>query len=413
VTVDIAPIQHERRAAAADVVRRTAELAAVFAPRAAEYDRETAFPAADFDDLFAAGLTAAVVPPEYGGLGLGPLRGATHPLWMMTLELAKADLSLARCWEGHVNATTLIDALGTDDQRARWFEGVVRRGETWVAWSGEPQARKPGEKVKFGTTVERTADGWVVDGQKAFATSATGADWAILLVNPAGPGGARHLNGADDELVLLACDLSHPSISIDRSWWDPVGMRATVSHVVRFDHTPIPDACQLGQPGDYLRYGWQTAFIPQYAASFLGAAQAAYEYALDYVRAQGKSGDPYVQQRIGQIAVGIDTAHLWLAHVARLWDDGTYANPGPDPDHGEAARMAGSRARHLIEHLALSTVDHCIRVCGARSLVRPSPIERILRDLTFYVRHDNADHILATIGRGVLGLPHDAAFYKP
>jgi alkylation response protein AidB-like acyl-CoA dehydrogenase len=89
--------------------------------------------------------------------------------------------------------------------------------------------------------------------------------------------------------------------------------------------------------------------------------------------------------------------------VAGLWDRG----------EREEAQVVGSRARHLIEHLALSTVDNCIRVCGARCLVRPSPVERVLRDLTFYVRHDNDDHILATIGRGVLGLQHDASFYKP
>jgi alkylation response protein AidB-like acyl-CoA dehydrogenase len=385
------------------LVTRTAELARRFAERADEYDRTGAFPGADFDELFAAGLNAPTVPVEYGGLGLGPTRRRAHPLWMMTVELAKVNLSLARCWEGHANALTLVDALGNDAQRERWFAGVVERGERWVAWSGEPQAPKPGEVRRFGTTVTRTGDGWTVDGSKAFATSATGADWAILLVNLAGPGGARHLAGADDSLLLLACRLDHPSITVDTSWWDPVGMRATASHVVRFDHTPVQDSWCIGEPGAYLREGWQTAFIPHYAASFLGAAEGAYAYALEYLKRQAKGGDPYVQQRVGRMVVDIDTAHLWLAHVAALWDS----------DRRPQARAAGSQARHLVEHLALSTVDNCIRACGARSLIRPSPVERILRDLTFYVRHDNDDHILATIGRAALGLAHDASFYKP
>ncbi|GAA4696548.1 acyl-CoA dehydrogenase family protein [Phytohabitans rumicis] len=384
-------------------VTQVAELARDrFADRAGEYDRDATFPAADLDDLFAAGLNAPTVPVEHGGLGLGPLRGDAYPLWLMTTELAKADLSLARCWEGHTNSLVLLDAFATGEQRERWFEGVVRRGEKWVAWSGEPQAPKPGEARRFGTAVARTADGWVVDGSKAFATSATGADWAILLVSLAGPGGARHA-AAGDSVLLLACDLRHPSVTVDTSWWDPVGMRATASHVVHFDHTPIEGAWQLGEPGDYIRQGWQSAFIPHYAASFLGAAQAAYDYALRYVERQDKGGDPYVQQRVGGMLVALDTARLWLAHVARLWDEG----------HAEEARLAGTRARHVVEHLALSTVDHCIRTCGARSLVRPSPVERILRDLTFYVRHDNDDHILATIGRGALGRHHDASFFKP
>jgi alkylation response protein AidB-like acyl-CoA dehydrogenase len=402
VTIDIEHARLELSLSGDPIDRAEGLARQVFAQRAADYDRTGAFPTADFDDLFAAGLNAATVPVECGGLGLGPQRGQTYPLWMMTKELAKADLSLARCWEGHTNSLVLIDALGTGAQRDLWFDGVVRRGEKWVAWSGEPQAPKPGEARRFGTTVTRTANGWIVNGSKAFATSATGADWAILLVSLAGPGGARHTTAADS-VLMLACDLSHPSITVDQSWWDPIGMRATASHVVRFDQTPIPDTCQLGEPGDYLREGWQTAFIPHYAASFLGAAEAAYDYAMRYVARQGKDGDPYVQQRVGSMVVQLHTAQLWLAHVAQLWDE----------ERRPEAQIAGSRARHVIEHLALSTVDHCIRACGARSLVRPSPVERVLRDLSFYVRHDNDDHILATIGRSALGRDHDRSFYKP
>ncbi|GAA3369312.1 acyl-CoA dehydrogenase family protein [Streptomyces sannanensis] len=376
----------------------------VFAGRADGYDRSAAFPTEDFDDLFAAGLLGAAVPRPYGGLGFGPQQRNTLPLWEMTTRLAEADLSLARCWEGHANSLVLIDALGNEQQQRRWFEGVVERGEIWVAWSGEPQAPKPGEVRTFGTTVAAAEGGWILNGTKAFATSATGARWAILLVDPAGPGGARHsASGAADGLLMLACDLTDPSLSVDTSWWDPVGMRGTASHVVRFDDTFIPHDQLIGEPGSYLAGHWQSAFVPHYAASFLGAAEAAYRYALGYLEHQGKTGDPHVQQRVGSMAVNVDTARLWLRHVAALWDEGRI---------GEA-RIAGSRARHVIEHLAEETLHHCIRACGARSLVRPAPVERILRDLTFYQRHDNDDHILASVGRAALGLAHDPSFHKP
>lgn len=386
-----------------DLLARAGDVAAACADRADEYDRAAEFPRKDFDDLTAAGLTAATVPREHGGLGLGPLHGDTLPLWLMTKELARADLSLGRCWEGHTNSVVLIDALASERQRARWFDGIVRDGATWVAWSGEPQARKPGEATRFGTSITAVDGGWVLDGSKAFATSATGADWAILLVNTAGPGGARHADGPAEGLLLLACDLSDPAVTVDDSWWDPIGMRATASHVVTFDRVFLPEENLIGEPGAYLHQGWQSAFTPHYAASFLGAAEGAYDYALEYLRRQDRTTDPYVQHRVGSMAVDIDTAHLWLAHVARLWDGG----------HRTEAHRAGNRARHLVEHLALDTVEHCVRACGARSLVRPSPVERILRDLTFYARHDNDDHVLATIGRAALGHTHDSSFFKP
>lgn len=388
---------------AAALIERVAALArGPFAQRAAAYDRDARFPREDFDDLHREGLLAAALPRAHGGLGLGPHRRATRALWRITSLLAAADLSLARCWEAHCNALVLLDALGSDEQRRRWFAGVAARGEIWAAWSGEPQARKPGEAARFGTTATPVAGGWVVDGAKAFATSATAATRALLLVDPQGPGGARHATGPAAGLLLLACELADPSISVDESWWDPIGMRATVSHVVRFDKTFVPREDVVGEPGGFLAGGWQTAFVPHYAASFLGAARGAYDYALAYVREQGRAADPYVQQRVGAMACDLQTGELWLEHVAALWDAG----------RRPAAQLAGSQARHVVEHVAERTVQHCIRACGARSLIRPSPVERVLRDLTLYERHDNDDHVLATLGRAVLDERHDLAFHS-
>ena len=373
------------------------------APRAALYDRGAEYPVEDFNDLFQAGLLSAVLPVEYGGMGLGPYRGNILTLWLMTKEIAKADLALARCWEGHVNSLVLIDGLGTEQQKEQWFSRVVKDGETWVAWSGEPQARASSETQSFGTATRKVEGGYVIEGSKAFATSAGGARWAILLVSTAGPGGARHSTAAPETHLLLACDLSDSSISIDKSWWDPIGMRATASHVVRFNQTFIPESNLIGQPGQYLTDGWQTCFIPHYAATFLGAAEAAYDFAFEYISSQHKTADPYIHHHIAQSAINIETGYLWLQHVARLWETGRY----------DEARLAGSRARHTMEHLAEDTVKRCIRACGARSLNRPSPLERIYRDLSFYVRHDNDDQILATIGKSLLGQRHDPSFYKP
>ncbi len=374
-----------------------------FAPRAAHYDQTATFPAEDFEDLFRAGLLAPVIPQAYGGLGLGPYRGDVFTLWMMTKEIAKADLSLARCWEGHVNSLVLLDGMATAEQKALWFRGVVEDGDKWVAWSGEPQASAPGETRRYGTTVTKVEGGYRIEGTKVFATSAGGAQWAILLVNTAGPGGVRHTTASLDTQLLMACDLSDPTVRIDSSWWDPIGMRATVSYLVHFERTFIPNENLIGYPGQYLKEGWQTCFIPHYAATFLGAAEAAYDYAVEYVSTQNKVADPYVQHHIGQMSVNVETAHLWLRHVARLWETGNY----------QEAQPAGSRARHVIEHLAEDTVKDAIRACGARCLNRPSALERIYRDLTFYVRHDNDDHILAMLGKSVLGLTHDPSFYKP
>ena len=74
--------------------------------------------------------------------------------------------------------------------------------------------RVPGETARYGTTLTEVDGGFVVDGSKVFCTSAGGAEWAILLVNAAGPGGARH-TASPDTLLMLACDLADPSVTTD------------------------------------------------------------------------------------------------------------------------------------------------------------------------------------------------------
>ena len=168
--------------------------------------------------------------------------------------------------------------------------------------------------------------------------------------------------------------------------------------------TFIPAENRIGQPGQYLREGWQSRFSPHYGATFLGGAEAAYEYALDYIRVQGKAERPL--------------------RAAPRRDDG--AQPGVRATSGSgtsptSGRRAGSPRRDR-RATAPATCSRRGRPtpsstpctpAGPAALIRPSPLERIYRDLSFYVRHDNSDHVLATIGREVLGQPHDGSFFNP
>lgn len=384
------------------LVERISQLARdKFASRAACYDRTATFPTENFEDIFNAGLYAPAVPTEYGGLGLGH-QTDIFTLWMMTKELAKVDLSLARCWEGHANAQVIIAGMANESQKKRWFEGIVQRGEKWAAWSGEPQSQIPGQKVSLGTTIQVVDDGYILDGTKVFATSAPAAQWAVLLVNSTGTGGSRHSNSSPTSVLMLACDLSDPSVSFDDSWWQPIGMRGTVSYLVRFNQTFIPKKNVIGYPGQYVIEEWQTRFTPQYGAAFLGAAEGSYDYALAYIEKQKKGHDPYVQHRVAKAAINIDTMHFWLRQVATLWETGQELE----------AKQAGNRARYITEGLAVETVNDCIHACGARSLIQPSPLERIFRDLSFYVLHDNSDRVLSSIGQEILGQSFDRAYFN-
>ena len=370
-------------------------------PRASQYDELSAYPEKNLVDLHREGLLNLLISEEYGGLGLGHKKSDILTQWMVTKELAKADMSFARIWEGHSNAVMLIDAIGNRYQKERWFAEIQRSGKIWACWSGEPQTSKPGVTKKYGTKITEKPEGYVINGRKIFCSGAPGVDHAILFVSTSGPGGARHSEGGHD-LIMLACDMNDPSISLDDSWWNPIGMKASVSHLVEFKNTFIPKENLIGYPGQYIKENWQTRLTPQYASCFLGGAEGAYTYTLEYVEKQQRQEDPYVQHRLASMSINIKTGNLWLRHVADLWTSG---------DESEAIK-AGNSARYIIEQLSIETVQHAVHICGARGLIKPSRLEKIFRDISFYIRHDNDDHILATIGKSILQKDHDGSFFK-
>ncbi|MCB9232392.1 MAG: acyl-CoA/acyl-ACP dehydrogenase [Bacteroidia bacterium] len=372
-----------------------------FAPRAAAYDESAVFPRENFRDLQEAGLLAPLIARERGGLGLAHEPGGVFAQWMITREIGRADMGTARCWEGHLNVQFLLEKCASPEQKDRWYPGIIEKGEIWGSWSGEPQTRKPGENQAFGTHLTEVPGGYRLSGTKIFASGATGCDWAILFVSKDGPGAARHLESGPESLLMLACNLNDPTISYDDSWWDPIGMRASVSYLVRFDDTFIPAENLIGYPGQFLLEDWQTRLTPQYACTFAGGADAALEHTKEYIRLRKAAHDPYIQHRLARMQMNQDTCTLWLARTAQLWEEGKIAE----------AKLSGNMTRWQLEHLSMDTLQHAIHICGARALIKPSPLERIYRDISFYVRHDNADTLLASIGKSVLGIGHDMSFF--
>ena len=373
-----APVANPRRSVA-DVhlgrsqqalVHRMAALARdKFAPRAAHFDESATFPAADFEDLVREGLHAPTVPLEHGGLGLGAHRGDAFTLWMLTKEIAKADLSLARCWEGHANSLAVL-------RWARTRAAASRSG--WPAsWSAERSgsrgaasrrrrrsaneagsARRSSRSMEAGRSAERRRSAPAPAEPTARFCSSTppvpAAPVTPRRTRGAAPPGLRPLRSGDHVRRLLVESHRHASHR------QPHGPLRRPLRARPRRHRP---------PGQYLLEGWQTSFVPHYAATFLGAAEAAYEYALEYLIGQKRDDDPYVQHHVAGMALNVESAPPLAPPRVTLWDIGEH----------EEAQLAGSRARHLLEHYAEETVQHAVRACGARS---PQPAQRARADLS-------------------------------
>jgi alkylation response protein AidB-like acyl-CoA dehydrogenase len=136
-------------------------------------DEFVAFQQAWFRELRDAGFAVPHWPREWGG-GL-----STAEQIVLYQELAAHDaprLVLAFVSIHHAAATLL--AAGTDEQRRRHLPAILD-GEIWCQGFSEPEAGS--DLASLRTTARREGDGYVVNGQKVWASGALHADWCLLL----------------------------------------------------------------------------------------------------------------------------------------------------------------------------------------------------------------------------------------
>jgi len=365
------------------------------APRANEYDAAAANPIESWRDLWSEGLLAGAIPASHGGLGLDM---ATYIA--VIRALARGCASTAMTVHMHSTVMRFIDAVGTAGQKERYFDEVVRHGKLFGSWGSEP-AVSLSRALLMETTIRRDGAGYVIDGVKHFCTMALGA--AHYMVWCALDGGTDMAKSL--QLALVPADA--PGITTDGKW-DTLGMRATFSPSVTFTGVRVPGDGMLGDPGAAVQVGVIESFALGYAAVYLGIAESALTFALDYAKKRvvkpeniAVAADPTVQRHIGELAAHLDAAALVLADSAARWDDADLAELGP----------LANRAKYLTTEVGLHVTSKVIQVVGGRGAYKEFPAERAFRDLrTCTLMPPTVDRMLEAIGKSVLGL--DTAMFN-
>jgi alkylation response protein AidB-like acyl-CoA dehydrogenase len=359
------------------------------APRAARYDREAANPVESWQDLQAERLLACAVPAAHGGLGLD------MPGYVEVIRaLAQGCASTAMTLHMHSTVMRFIDALGTEAQKRRYFAEVVEGGRLFGSWGSEP-AVSLSRTFLMETAIRADGDGFVVDGVKHFCTMALGASHYMVWCA---------LDGGTDmaQALLLALVPAGAAGLATDGRWDTLGMRGTYSPSVTFTGVRIPAEAVLGRPGAATQVGIVEAFPLGYAAVYVGVAEAALDFTLDYARRRvvkpenvPVAHDPTVQRHLGGLVVHLDAARLLLRDAAARWAPAEVA---------ERANLA-NRAKYLATEVSLEVTSKAIQVVGGRGAYREFPVERAFRDVrTATLMPPTMDRMLEAIGKGALGL---------
>lgn len=132
-----------------------------------------AFQKAWFAELHTAGFAVPHWPREWGG-GLPVAQQI-----VLYQELAAFDAPrLVLAFVGIHHAASTLLAAGTEAQRRRHLPAILN-GEIWVQGFSEPEAGS--DLASLRTTARRVDDGYLVNGQKLWASGGLHADWCLLL----------------------------------------------------------------------------------------------------------------------------------------------------------------------------------------------------------------------------------------
>lgn len=344
------------------------------AARASEDDER--FPREAFNELIAAGFLAAPLPVELGGAGFGAAPGRMLGLLQLLKHVGRGHLVAGRIYEGHANALGLIALFGTPEQRAHFADEIREDGRVFGVWNAEDPAE--------GVRVQPDGPGrWRLEGAKIFASGANQVERPFV-------------NGRlpDGSVQMCVVPMERVRTATDASWWQPLGMKGTDSFRVDFTGVELGPEHLIGGPGDYYREPWFSGGAVRFAAVQLGGAEALHDASRRYLARLGRREDPFQGMRAVETAMLVESGNLWLRGAAEAWEWPA----------GEAENVAAYACmmRTAIERICTEVIVHVERSVGARGLMRPEPFERMVRDLTMYLRQPAPDAAAARVARLVL-----------
>ena len=350
------------------------------APRAAEYDRAAAFPIENYRDMYDAGLMGICIPKAHGGHGLS-VRGYA----IVAAEIGRYCGSTALTWNMHVCSCLWSGAL-TDDldmaeadrhhhetNRAIHYRRILDEGAIYAQPFSEGGAAAAGT-VAFGTTALRVDGGWIVNGEKIFASLAGSADYYGVLCSELQSPNDRSSRG---NTLYLAIPATSDGLTVAGDW-DPLGMRGTVSRNLLFEDVFVPDGSELMPSGIYFKAAsqWPHMFMTLTPA-YMGQAQAAYDFTVKYLRGEMEGVPPVKRRMYPTKQIAVAQMRVMLEQTKSVWFQAiSEARANPTKDQV----MRAYAAQYTVMENANELAQLAIRTCGGQSMLKSLALERIYRD---------------------------------
>jgi acyl-CoA dehydrogenase len=310
----------------------------------------------------ALGLTAYMLPEEYGGGGMTDV---------FTQCLVQEELCFGCSGIGNLITSGGFFAepvleLGDDDQKRRYLEPLCSDDPPLTALATtEPDAGSDAASMQ--TTAVQAGDGYLLRGQKTWISNGGIADFYVVFATVApgtrSKGVTAFLVEKDDEGVSFGAPMRK------------MGQRAIVNAEMFLADAPLLVERRLGGEGQGF-YGLMRTFDRSrivLGAAATGLARAALEYATEYAATRSQFGKPILEHqavgfRLADMATRVDAARLLVWRAAKAIDSGLAV-----PKEAAMAKLFASETAMWCTWAAVQTL-------GGWGYSREYPVEKWMRD---------------------------------
>jgi alkylation response protein AidB-like acyl-CoA dehydrogenase len=322
------------------------------------------------------GFTSLMLPKELGGRG-----GKCIDLAIVLEEIGAVDVSIACSYFNLTAAMGLfVTRVATEEQQKRILS-LANTGNPHLfsAAESEPHVATsdlfcpiPDSKIGLKTSAVRNDNVYLLNGTKSsLVTNAGIADAYFIIARTAMD------KPLYESLSIFYVEADRPGVKFGKKT-QMIGWKASHHAEIHLDNVPVPVDNLIGQEGEAAKL---LMLLPEVAiglaASYVGLARAAYEYALSYAKQRISWGRPIIEHQ----AVALKLADMMInTQAARLmvWDAARTAETSPQL----AATVKAPAAKTFAVDVAIKNAQTAVEILGGYGVTKESLAGKFLADAT-------------------------------
>jgi len=339
-------------------------------PHVMEWDESQIFPVEIFKQLGKMGMMGIVVPHEYGGAGLSYFEYSA-----IIQEIAKVCGSIGLSVAAHNSlCTNHILSFANEEQKKKYLPKLAT-GEFIGAW-GLTEPNTGSDAGNMQTVAVKDGDDWILNGTKSWITHGKSGDIAVVIVRTGEPRKSNNSTAFIIERETKGFEAGKKE--------NKLGMRASETTELIFDHCRINDAQRIGEVGDGFKQALKILDGGRIsiAALSVGIAKGAYEAALQYSKERHQFDQPIsnfqgISFKLADMATEIMAAEMLLNQACDL------------KDRHQKLTKQSAMAKYYASEVAVKVANDAVQIFGGYGYTKDFPVEKYYRDAK-----------LCTIGEG-------------